>query len=261
MAAALAMIRTVPLSGGALLVCLAACAGGLLARVVEDLSGAAPTLLLGLSPLELLIIFVAARALAQAGAGERIGAPHALAALGLLVPSGAAAWIALGAFALWRSLWENAQARFALLLFAALALSELWMSVGFKTVASLLLPLDAQMTAYVLGLVGFAPQVTGNVVQVPGGNTIVVLVTCATLHRMPLAILAAIALAAPASRRQLVQVGVLVVIGYGALNLARLVGMGVSAEWYAFLHQGTGASLYDAAQTALVFLAARRAQR
>lgn len=265
MTAVVATLRNIRFPGASVLVCFAACVGGLMARVMEDVRGAEPTLLLGLSPLELLVIFVAGRALALAGDEapgvdpHRISGLHLLAAFGLLAPSGAVAWGVLGAFALVRSLWASRQARLALLLFVALAASELWMSVGFKAVASFLLPLDAQIAALTLALLGFPTQVVGNVIDVSGGNNIVVLVTCATLHRMPLALVAALALAAPAAPRQLMQVGVLVVIGYAALNLARLTAMGVSLDLYSFLHDGAGASLYDAAQTALVFLAARRA--
>ena len=76
---AIAAIRSAPLTGASLLVCLAACLGGLLGRIIEDLRAPTPTLLLGLSPLELLVIFFAARALlhsnraaalAQLGQGE-----------------------------------------------------------------------------------------------------------------------------------------------------------------------------------------------
>ncbi|MDB5571271.1 MAG: hypothetical protein JWN93_2454 [Hyphomicrobiales bacterium] len=262
MTAVMATVRTLPRPSATLLVCLAACAGGLLGRVMEDLSGAEQTLLLGLSPLELLVIFVAARLVMSGDPAEAgVGAPHALAAVGLLAPSGALAWGVLGAFASWRAIGASAPVRTGLLLLAALAVSEAWMSVGFKTVAGHLLALDAQVAAVTLALLGFPTQVVGNVVEVAGGNNIVVLVTCATLHRLPLAIVAAMALAAPASPRRALVVCALVAAGYAALNMARLVGMGVSGEWYAFLHNGAGASLYDAAQTALVFLVASRASK
>jgi hypothetical protein len=79
---------------------------------------------------------------------------------------------------------------------------------------------------------------------------------------MSLALLAAIALSvtalgARATLRQLAVIGALAAAGYAALNLLRLVLMGWSAPLYAFMHDGHGASLYDAAQTMLVFLVSR----
>jgi hypothetical protein len=183
-------------------VCLAACLGGLLGRIIDDLRAPTPTLLLGLSPLELLVMFFAARALLQSCEPREVGAPHIIAGLALLAPSGGLAWIALGAFASWRFMFTQGQARIGFALFAVLALSEVWMSIGFKVLGGYLLPLDAQLAAQTLALLGFPTQVVGNVVQVSGGNNIVVLITCASLHRMPLALLAAIALAvtAPGAR-------------------------------------------------------------
>ena len=262
MSFAIATIRTIPFPGASVLVCLVACLGGLLGRIIDDLRAPTPTLLLGLSPLELLVIFFAARALLQSDEPREVGAPHLLAALALLAPSGGLSWIALAAFASWRFMFTQGNARIGFALFAALALSEVWMSIGFKILGGYLLPLDAQLAAQALALLGFPTQVVGNVVQVSGGNNIVVLITCASLHRIPLALLAAVALCvtapdARATLRQLVIVGALAMLGYCALNLLRLVLMGWSAPLYAFMHDGHGASLYDAAQTMLVFLVSR----
>ena len=262
MSFAIATIRTIPFPGASVLVCLVACLGGLLGRIIDDLRAPTPTLLLGLSPLELLVMFFAARALLQSCEPREVGAPHIISGLALLAPSGGLSWIALGAFASWRFMFTQGNARIGFALFAALALSQVWMSIGFKILGGYLLPLDAQLAAQTLAVLGFPTQVVGNVVQVSGGNNIVVLITCASLHRMPLALIAAIALAvtAPGARatlRQLSLIGALAMLGYAALNLVRLVLMGWSAEHYAFMHDGHGASLYDAAQTMLVFLVSR----
>lgn len=262
MPVAIATIRTIPFPSASALVCLAACLGGLLGRIIDDLRAPTPTLLLGLSPLELLVMFFAARAIIQSDEPRDVGAPHIIAGLALLAPSGGLAWIALCAFASWRFMFTQGQARIGFALFAVLALSEIWMSIGFKILGGYLLPLDAQLAAQTLALLGFPTQVVGNVVQVSGGNNIVVLITCASLHRMPLALLAAIALCvtAPGARPSLARlaiIGALATAGYAALNLLRLVLMGWSGEHYAFMHDGHGASLYDAAQTMLVFLVSR----
>jgi hypothetical protein len=243
-----------------LLICLAACANGLAARVVEDVRAPAPSLLLGLSPFELLAAALAARLLTQGQGAEapRVGLAHGLAALAMLAPSASGAWAVLFAFAGWRALRTRGPARAGFLIFAAFALAQAWGAIGFKMVSGPLLALDAALAAQALALLGMAPRVLGNVVEVAGGHSIVVLVTCATLHRLPLALVAALALAAPASLRDCVRICALAAVGYCALNLARLVLMGLSPQHYAFMHEGAGAGLYDAAQTILVFLVAGR---
>ena len=93
---AIATIRTIAVPGASLLVCLAACLGGLLGRIIEDLRAPAPTLLLGLSPLELLVMFFAARAILQSCEPRDVGASHMIAALALLAPSGGLSWVEIG---------------------------------------------------------------------------------------------------------------------------------------------------------------------
>jgi hypothetical protein len=243
-----------------LLVCLVACANGLVARVIEDVRAPSPSLLLGLSPFEGLAVFCAARLLTQGQGAEvpRLGLAHGLAALAMLAPSASGAWAVLFAFAGWRALRAKGGARSGFLIFAAFALAQGWSALGFKMFSAPLLALDAALAAQALALLGMAPRVLGNVVEVAGGHSIVVLVTCATLHRLPLALVAALALAAPASLRDCVRVCAVAAVGYAALNLVRLVLMGLSPQHYAFMHEGAGASLYDAAQTILVFLVAGR---
>ena len=255
MAFAISTIGAKGLGSPTLLLCLAACANGLVDRVAVELKAAGPSLLLGLSPLELLIIYVAARALPS----DALGWPHIAAAFVMLAPNGAAAWIALSGMCAALALRPGDRPRTGLWLFAALGACEVWTTIGFRMVAPVALAMDAQVAAFALRLAGFAASVAGNVVTVPDGNTIVVLVTCATIHRLPLALLAAAALAAPAPAARMARVIGVVLCGYVALNVLRLTLMGFSAQLYAVMHDGAGASLYDAAQTALVFLAARTA--
>ena len=248
-------VRTPP----ALAVCLAACACGLIGRVIEALRSAQPSLLLGLSPLELLAIFMAAR-LALSTREADSASPWVIwpAALLLLPPSGAGAWIVLGLVGLAQAQRTHGEARAGYLLFAMLGVAQLWVTIGFKVASGPLLALDAQLIAWVMQGLGFAATRIGNVVEIPNGNDIVVLITCATFHRMPVAIIAALSLSAPAAARDLAPVIARVAAGYFILNMGRLCAMGWSPESYAFMHDGTGASLYDGAQTLLVILAARR---
>lgn len=250
-------MRTPP----ALAVCLAACACGLVGRVIEALRSAQPSLLLGLSPLELLAIFMAARLIFTSQDNDQ---PSRWviwpAALLLLPPSGAGAWIVLGLVGLAQALRTQGEARAGYLVFAMLGVAQLWVTIGFKVASGPLLAFDAQLVAWLMQGLGFAPARIGNVVEIPDGNTIVVLLTCATFHRMPVAIVAALSMSAPAAARDLAPVVARVAAGYFILNMGRLCAMGWSPEAYAFMHDGTGASLYDGAQTLLVLLAARRSR-
>ena len=258
MISSLKSLASAPMLNATQIVLLACCVNGFVERMVADARSPSPTMLLGLSPFELLIIFVAIRELRKTSALDSARLAHFLTAGCLLIPSGAVAWVALGAFALWLAARAPANERFGPLLFIGLAVGELWVTVGFKLFATELLAIDAAITAMALNLIGFSASVDGNVVNVPGGADLLVLVSCATLHRMPLAIVSAIALAGPARLAVHAEIALLTLIGAGALNAARLVGMGVSPEWYEFLHNGAGASLYDAAQTILIFLIAMR---
>jgi hypothetical protein len=258
MSQTISSIRTVQ-TPAALAVCLAACACGLVGRVIEALRSAQPSLLLGLSPLELLAIFMAARLILSSQDADK-ASPRVIwpAALLLLPPSGAGAWLVLGLVGLAQAQRTQGEARAGYLLFAMLGVAQLWVTIGFKVASGPLLALDAQLIAWVMQGLGFAATRIGNVVEIPDGNTIVVLLTCATFHRMPVAIIAALSLSAPAAARDLAPVIARVAAGYFILNMGRLCAMGWSPESYAFMHDGTGASLYDGAQTLLVILAARR---
>lgn len=264
MSLALTLRRTRASLSPDLFVCLAACANGLIGRVVDDLRGPSPSLMLGLSPIELLAAALAARVLAmaqderEAGASARLGPAHALAALALLAPSAVGAWAVLLGFCVWRMAFVRGSARVGFALFAAFAVAQAWAALGFKFVGGPLLAFDAALAARSLELIGVAARTDGNVVETASGHAIVVLVACATLHRMPLALVAALALAAPASARRCLNVCLAVAAGYAALNLVRLSLMGLSPAHHAFMHDGAGASLYDAAQTVLVFLLAGR---
>lgn len=224
--------------------------------MIQDLRGPAPTVLLGLSPFELLIVFVAVRELRDAHG--RAGLPHFALALLLLAPSGAVAWIGLAAFGAVMALRARGETRFAPLLLVGLAAGQLWATIGFKLFADILLAADAHVAAFGLTAFGVAATVTGNVVNAPDGNSIIILVTCATLHKMPLALVASFALAGPARLIRLAEIGAIVVVGYTLMNFGRLVLMGFSPGVYVFMHDGTGAQLFEAAQTVLIFLAAMR---
>lgn len=255
LSAVISMVR-LPALNATQVVCLACCANGFLDRVIQDLRGPEPTIMLGLSPFELLIAFVAVRELG--GARERAGLPHFALALLLLAPSGAIAWIGLAAFGAFLAVRARGEARFTPLLLVGLAVGQLWATIGFKAFADPLLAADAQITALGLAAFGIAASVAGNVVNAPDGNSIIVLITCATFHKMPLAVVAAFALAGPARVIRLAEIGAIVVVGLALMNFGRLVLMGFSPGVYVFMHDGTGAQLFEAAQTVLIFLAAMR---
>ena len=256
LSAARSMVR-LPALNATQVVCLACCANGFLDRVIQDLRGPAPTIMLGLSPFELLIAFVAIRELGGA-VHKRLGLAHFALALLLLVPSGAVAWAGLAAFGAYAALRTRGEDRFGPLLLVGLAAGQLWATLGFKAFDDLFLAADAHIAALGLAALGYATSVTGNVVNAPDGNSIVILITCATFHKMPLAVVAAFALAGPARVIRFAEIGAIVVVGLALMNFGRLVLMGFSPGVYVFMHDGTGAQLFEAAQTVLIFLAAMR---
>lgn len=227
--------------------------------MIEDLRAAQTSLLLGVSPLELLTGVIAMRLILGASdEARRASWLTWTAAAALLPPSGAGAWATLCLFALLKARRSQGEVRAGYLIFSALGAAELWANIGFKLAAGPLLAADAQATAWLLQSLGFEATRVGNVVEVANGNNIVVLLACATLHRLPIAALAAVALSTPAPARELAKAVAWATAGYTIINMGRLVAMGWSPESYAFMHNGAGASLFDAALVALVFLAARR---
>lgn len=248
------------------LLLLLAAANCFAVRIFEPATAGAPSgLAWGVSPFELITVFVAASLMAQHPAtpwqpGWRELATAAL----LVVPSSAVAWAALGAYATANAIATTGRRRTGALIFAGLAAAGLWASVGLKLLAA---PVTAAETALVHQLASmFAPDLvrTGNVIGTPGAHHLVILTACSSAAAVPLAVLATMAcglLAGASASRRLLAAGCVAGLLVAVANTARLALMSLSTDLYVFVHGGTGAAIYDLLQTGIVLASAYAASR
>ena len=241
-------------------------ANGLVFRVVEawkEQGADAAFGFFGVSPIELVVIGVAAKLLFEAGnlgGGASANVAAALFALGVVWPSSLLAWPLTASFALFAALGTRGPARAGALVFAALAVWEIWSTVVEPTVSKWLLPLDAGAVARLLSFFRDGVVQYGNVVGQGAGHQIVILVGCSTAHLVPLAVLGATALMLVRLDR-LTGASVARIVGLalalGIANLARLTLMAVSSDAYLVIHNGAGPMAFDALNTMLIVAAAQ----
>jgi hypothetical protein len=213
---------------------------------------------LPISPVLVLIAAVAARTiyLSVPAVGPASLASLGLLALGALVPSSLAAWTALLAVSALGIVFDKRR-RLAHQLPLALAATQLWKAVGFKVLASPVVEVEAAVLAAVLRLIGFDATVIGNVIRITPEHSLILLAGCSALSDLGVILLGWTAvfmlvrpgLQVPVRRLALVAVATI------ALNILRLVLMSWDQDWYDLVHNGMGASVYDAVLCALVMTA------
>jgi hypothetical protein len=224
------------------------------------MSPAGPTMLMGLSPFQLITALAATALVHRASTGlPRNPWIETVAVLFALVPSSAIAWGGLllyAGFLTWRT---RGEAQIGAALFAGLAATSLWSAVAMSWLATPITTFEALMVANVLSFA--VPDVawSGNVVGPAGGFKLILLPACASADLVPKALLALAALTAffegSCSRRAL-RLAALTAVLLTFGNWARLAAMSVSAEQYELIHGPLGANLFDLYQTALVIAAA-----
>jgi hypothetical protein len=213
---------------------------------------------LPVSPVLLLIATVAARTiyLANLAFGPASFVSLGLLAVGALVPSSLAAWTALFTVSAIGILFDRSR-YLAHQLPLALAVTQMWKAVGFKVLASPVVAAEASILGALLNFIGFNVQVIGNVVQITPQHSLILLAGCSALSDLGVILLGWTAVF------MLVRPGIqvpfwrLAVVGGATvvLNLLRLILMSLNQEWYDFVHNGLGASFYDALLCALVISA------
>jgi hypothetical protein len=213
-----------------------------------------------ISPLMLLI--GVASLLALRGRGRLIGATPAaswLCVLALLVPSSLLAWAASGLYAGWVAGAARGGARICLLLLVGVAAAALWQALAARALGLWFMLPDAVVAEQLLRLLRGGVERSGNVLAVPGGHEIVVLVGCATLQALPLVVLGAMAAPylvsglRPPPRALLARAGLALAV-YVPLNLTRLLLLGWSGPVYELVHGPLGQNIFDAVLIALVVL-------
>jgi hypothetical protein len=213
---------------------------------------------LPISPVLALVAVIAARTIYQAlpATGPVSAASLGLLAFGALVPSSLAAWLSLFAVSA-IGIASDAQRRLVHQLPLALAATQLWKGIGFKVLATPVVAAEAAILGAALKLIGFDAVVVGNAIHITPDHSLILLAGCSALSDLGLILLGWTAVF------MLVRPGVqvpfwrLAVVGGATvvLNLLRLVLMSLNRDWYELVHNGIGASLYDALLCGLVISA------
>jgi len=231
---------------------------GLAVRVLEawQLHGFEQPLM-GVSPFELLAIFVGARALLQDTVVPERWFPFPELALGaaMLLPSSTAAWFAVAAYSVLRAWTADGERWTGFFVFAALAACSIWSSVLLKWWEGPASAFDAHAVFALLTWLRPDLVVTGNVVGVPEGHNLIILTACTSASGLPKALLGLGGLTLLANgfdRRRMGLALAATLLLNPAVNLLRLSLMAWSSDLYLLIHGPVGANLFDLAQTAIV---------
>lgn len=223
-------------------------------------SAAGPTMLLGLSPFQLVTALIATALIFRNAANlPRNPWFEAAAVLLALIPSSAVAWGALMLYAGFLTWQARGEHRIGAALFFGLAATSLWSAVAMNWLATPITSFEALMVANFLSFA--VPDVawSGNVVGPEGGFRLILLPACASADMVPKALLALAALVTffdGAYDRRFLKLAAITAILLSLGNWFRLAGMAMSAEHYDLIHGPLGANLFDLYQTALIIAAA-----
>jgi len=227
------------------------------------------TQMFGISPFEMIIAAIAAESLSRSGGQARgafrwKGLPALAFCAMLLVPIGLLSWIATMGFSLWAAAGCRGAARRGALLTAGLAACAVWWSLGERSLGESVMSLDATATAWMLSMVVHGVHRVNNLVTMPWGHSVVVLITCSTAYGMPLSVLSMVALATRNGvfrGRRVAAVAVGLALAYTVTNVIRLSLLAWSGEFYHIGHGPIGMGTFDALATILTLWAAALARR
>ena len=242
---------------------------GFTVRIIESwqLAGAS-SIFFGISPFELIAIAVAAMLYleqlndnnAQLSVSKiELGIPETLFLAAILIPSSAASWLATLLYAAFHASRTQNNERTAALLFVALSLCAIWSSIIMKWIAIPVTSFEASIVWSVIST--FRPDLTldGNIIGIPDGHRIVLLIACTTAYGLPKALLGftAISIFLGTQITSRFKIGmILAALFYAFANLVRLVVMTWSDDAFHIAHGPIGTNIFDAATTLFIFLAA-----
>lgn len=247
-----------------LIILCGAAANGFFVRVMESVRlNGTDTILFGISPFELIVVFIAGYFMVNAAERETYGPgwPDLVALALIVVPSSAVSWMAVTGYAAYIAYQStpDGDRRRAALLFVALGLAALWSSIVFKWFAAPITAFEAHITAGLLMLLRPDITVSSNLMGVVGGHQVLLLPACASAYLIPKALIAFAALVmfvgSPLSHRQLVKVALFTVLILALGNLVRLAIMTWSHDLYDLGHGPIGANIFDLFQTATIVAA------
>jgi hypothetical protein len=233
------------------LLLVGAAMNGFAARIIEHWQTGAPaSLFLGISPFEVIAVAVGALLVMRAPAALilRPGIAEVLAAGTLLIPSSAAAWGALAAYAVYVAWNARDDLRRGALVFLLLAAAALWSSVVLKALALPITALEASVVGALLALFKTTAVVTGNVVGIPHEHSLILMTACSSADGLPKALVglaALLVLSGGFAPRRFIAYAIVVSVFYVMANLVRLTAMAWSADLYTLAHGPIGANVFD----------------
>lgn len=231
---------------------------GFAVRIMESWhQNGAEALFFGISPFELITLFIAAGLTTQhsTNASPRIGWLEALILIGIMLPSSVLSWVFVAIYAGVTASRTSGEQRLGALLFLGLALCSLWSSVVIKWFALPLTSADAYMVWSILSLFRNDLVLSGNVMGMATGHKVVLLVACSTAYALPKALLALCAFAAasyPFKLSRFFSCLAIVSVFLAFANWTRLAVMTWSAEYFEIAHGAIGANIFDVGQAAII---------
>jgi hypothetical protein len=236
---------------------LLAIVNGLFADIAYAIS--APAARLPVSPVLLIIIVACLRLLTSSAPAHGVFRPVAAAmlTLGAILPSSLTSWLVTGMVCAFGVFFDPAR-RTGYRMTLALALTQIWHASAFKVLATRLTSGETQILAACLWVLGFTPEVDNNLIRVTPDHALVLLSGCSVFSDLGLIILgwlAVFSLTQPAGSFPAKYVPA-VAFAAISLNLFRLILMALGPGVHAFVHDGSGAQIYDAAVCLLVISAA-----
>ncbi|MGD9670867.1 MAG: hypothetical protein AB7U75_17800 [Hyphomicrobiaceae bacterium] len=252
---------SVPLSsrGVALpaVIMIGAALNALVVTIVASFTEGGGGLTFGISPFQLVALFVAARLSLAQNETEMPSMPwlELLVVAMILVPSSAVSWFALVTYAGFQAWNSYGERRTGALIFLAVGLASLWSSVILKWLALPVTSAEAFVIAQVLSLVRPDILQTANIVGNPDTHSLILMTKCTTADALPHAAvaLAAVAYLMGEVKPLRLKRALLALCGlYAVANILRLAAMAWSAESYALVHGPVGANAFDLYQATVV---------
>lgn len=225
--------------------------------ILASLNEGGGGLTFGISPFQLVAIFVAARLSFEPDETEAPRAPwlEAIVIALILVPSSAVSWFALAIFAGYQAWHSRGARRTGSLIFLAAALASIWSSVILKWLALPVTTAESYLLGQMLLLVRPDIVQVANVVGNPSTHSLILMTKCTTSDALPHAAVAVAAVAyllGEVNTRKLGQAVLLLCAIYFVANMLRLAAMAWSSETYTLVHGPIGANVFDLSQATVV---------
>ena len=238
---------------------LAGAVNGFVVRIIEawKLSGTS-AVFFGISPFELIAIAVAGVLYHEASERTETqpGPAEYIFLIALLIPSSTVSWAATLIYAIFHASRSRNNEQHAALLFAALSICSIWSSVIMKWIAVPATNLEAGIIWHAVSYLRSDLMLNGNIIGIPDGHRIVLLIACTTIYGLPKAALGftAISLYLGNAKTKSLLTGLSATFAiYTIANLIRLIAMTWSEAAFHIAHGPIGSNIFDGLTTAAIF--------